>query len=308
MTKRTTIHPVAFVAISLMMFQTFHASAQTDQNANANTPTFNFSYRIAGDRGAAPLQAFDDGKKTHLQFRDLTSVPAMFADTPAGRILLKAGTDYDIQPPFVVLHHIEPELMLVMNKRKAFVSYKGQPTQAVVQTPAMYGAKQPVTMSGSISAPQPAEVLASRPGSPKKEPSSELAGNPKESVSLASSLGAGETVIAAPSGKPVVSKTEPVTQPAEPSPAQEWKITSADKNVRTLLERWSKEAKEARYQILWEVPRDLELGAITSVSGTFEDALDSVLLSLVDSEYPIEAVMYDGNNVVRIVKHIPGNK
>ena len=130
----------------------------------------------------------------------------------------------------------------------------------------------------------------------------------KASVSLASSLGAGETVITAPSGKAVVSTMEPVAQPVEPPPTQEWKVTSADKDVRSLLDRWSKEAKEARYQILWEVPRDLELGAIATVSGTFEDALDSVLLSLVDAEYPIEAVMYDGNNVVRIVKHIPGNK
>lgn len=87
-------------------------------------------------------------------------------------------------------------------------------------------------------------------------------------------------------------------------PVQTWSVTVADHSVRVLLERW---AKIAGYQILWEIPVDLELNANATMTGSFEDALTSVLASLKNSEYPIEAIIYD-NNVVRMVKRTPRNK
>lgn len=87
-------------------------------------------------------------------------------------------------------------------------------------------------------------------------------------------------------------------------PVQTWSVTVADHSVRVLLERW---AKAAGYQVLWEIPVDLELNANATMTGSFEDALTSVLASLKNSEYPIEAIIYD-NNVVRMVKRTPRNK
>lgn len=87
-------------------------------------------------------------------------------------------------------------------------------------------------------------------------------------------------------------------------PVQTWSVTVADRSVRALLERW---AKVANYQILWEIPVDLELNANASMTGSFEDALSALLASLKNSEYPIEAIIYD-NNVVRMVKRTPRNK
>jgi len=87
-------------------------------------------------------------------------------------------------------------------------------------------------------------------------------------------------------------------------PVQTWSVTVADRSVRSLLERW---AKVGGYQVLWEIPVDLELNANATMTGSFEDALTSVLASLKNSEYPIEAIIYD-NNVVRMVKRSPRNK
>lgn len=87
-------------------------------------------------------------------------------------------------------------------------------------------------------------------------------------------------------------------------PVQTWSVTVADRSVRTLLERW---AKTAGYQMSWEIPVDLELNANANMTGSFEDALTAVLASLKNSEYPIEAIIYD-NNVVRMVKRTPKNK
>lgn len=87
-------------------------------------------------------------------------------------------------------------------------------------------------------------------------------------------------------------------------PVQTWSVTIADRSVRTLLERW---AKTASYQMSWEIPVDLELNANANMTGSFEDALTALLASLKNSEYPIEAIIYD-NNVVRMVKRSPRNK
>jgi len=105
-------------------------------------------------------------------------------------------------------------------------------------------------------------------------------------------------VVASAAAKPAAaSAAAPV---AAPKSAQTWTITVGDKSVRSLLERW---AKTSGHQLLWDLPVDLELNANATISGTFEDALNSVLASLAHSEYPIEAMIYD-NGVVRMVKRI----
>lgn len=90
----------------------------------------------------------------------------------------------------------------------------------------------------------------------------------------------------------------------EPKPQPQWNISLADRSIRALFDRW---CKDAGYQLLWEVSVDLQLGASATITGTFEEALNSVLVSLNSSEYPIEAMIYD-NRVVRVVKHIPKAK
>lgn len=120
-------------------------------------------------------------------------------------------------------------------------------------------------------------------------------------VGLAASL-LGKSVI----GKTNTSIVDATSQYKEAPPVQSlqaWQITLADSSVRGLLERW---CKESGYQLLWEVSVDLQIGASATVTGTFEEALNSLLASLTNSEYPVEAMVYD-NRVVRIVKHIPKN-
>lgn len=92
----------------------------------------------------------------------------------------------------------------------------------------------------------------------------------------------------------------PVSQTTAPAATagRIWEIHAGDKSVRTVLERWS---KEVGYQLLWELPVDLELNAVATLNGSFEEALDAVLLALADSDYPVEAMIYE-NHAVRIVK------
>lgn len=110
---------LSYAALMLAMFTT---------QLQVHAATYNFTYRIAGDAGIAPVQAFDDGEKIYIQFRDVKLLPAIFADTPAGQVLLRLGIDYDVEVPFVVIRRIEPELIFVVRQRRAFLRYASTAT------------------------------------------------------------------------------------------------------------------------------------------------------------------------------------
>lgn len=254
-----------------------------------------FSYEITGDAGIAPFQIFDDGKRTFMQFKSGQDVPAIFTS----RNGVNSVVSVTPQSPYMVADLTGSEFQFILRGNKAVARYTGKRQVAsgasVVPVAASLGSGEKLLQTGS----RPSSVTPVAPDK-KLEANVALASKPLDKPVEKPAEAIAEV-------KSVATAEKADKDVAEVPFVQQWKITNADKNVRILLERWSKEAKEARYQIIWEIPRDLELGAIATVSGTFEDALESVLISLVDSEYPIEALMYD-NNAVRIVKHIPENK
>ena len=98
---------------------------------------------------------------------------------------------------------------------------------------------------------------------------------------------------------PVVLAALPGSVPiAAPAPPPIWRMDVADKSIRSVLERW---AKQAGWQLVWEVPVDFGVDASATLHGTFEEALQSVIDALAGSSTPIQAVLYRGNKVLRIV-------
>ncbi|WP_374192460.1 toxin co-regulated pilus biosynthesis Q family protein [Trinickia acidisoli] len=88
--------------------------------------------------------------------------------------------------------------------------------------------------------------------------------------------------------------------PAQPSaePIRQWHLSVSDHTVKTALTRW---AKEDGWQLVWDVPIDFGIDADATVTGTFEQALQAVVEALKKSETPIQAILYRGNKVLRIV-------
>ncbi|RQR49524.1 hypothetical protein DIE21_19855 [Burkholderia sp. Bp9140] len=72
----------------------------------------------------------------------------------------------------------------------------------------------------------------------------------------------------------------------------------ADHTMRSALARW---AQAVGWQLVWEAPGDFGIDAEASVTGTFDDALRSVVGALAHSNAPIQAILYRGNKVLRIV-------
>lgn len=82
-------------------------------------------------------------------------------------------------------------------------------------------------------------------------------------------------------------------------PPQVWRISLADHTVRGALTRWT---EEAGWRLIWEAPVDFAVDAPATVTGSFDDALQSVVSALAGSDSPVQAILYRGNKVVRIVE------
>lgn len=112
----------------------------------ATAPVYDFDWRIGGATEVRPYQVFDDGQKIYLQFDDPKHVPALFADTPGGLVLLRWHAD----PPYVVVDRVDPALVF----RSAGV--EAHAVRAAPEGPprmAQFGSTRP-TGKSSINSPQ----------------------------------------------------------------------------------------------------------------------------------------------------------
>ncbi|MDR5646441.1 TrbG/VirB9 family P-type conjugative transfer protein [Burkholderia cenocepacia] len=70
-------------------------------------PVYDFDWRMSGAAEVRPYQVFDDGQRIYLQFDDPKHVPAIFADTPGGLVLLRWRPD----PPYIVVDRVDSALV-----------------------------------------------------------------------------------------------------------------------------------------------------------------------------------------------------
>ncbi|MBN3804284.1 transglycosylase SLT domain-containing protein [Paraburkholderia sp. Ac-20336] len=83
--------------------------------APATPGSYNFGWTITGADAAKPVQVFDDGTKVYVQFGDLKHVPAIFADTPRGRVVLR----WEAQPPYAIISSPERKLIFQIGSAEA---------------------------------------------------------------------------------------------------------------------------------------------------------------------------------------------
>ncbi len=81
-------HPVLTLSAHLLFAYAVHAQALPVQGQPATGGSYDFAYRILGDRRVAPVQVFDDGRHTYMQFRTGQTVPAIFGVGQQGERLL----------------------------------------------------------------------------------------------------------------------------------------------------------------------------------------------------------------------------
>lgn len=84
------------------------------------------------------------------------------------------------------------------------------------------------------------------------------------------------------------------------APQPRWEVRAADLTLRQSLIRW---AKDAGWQVSWEVRYDYPVQLEAVFVGTFEEAVEKYTDSLMGSEYPILGCLYEANRVVRILHY-----
>lgn len=118
-------------------------------------------------------------------------------------------------------------------------------------------------------------------------------------ASAATATGAPATAASpAPASTALASLPPPAAPPADAVP-QTWQIELSDRTVRGALMRWT---KQAGWRLIWEAPVDFAVDAPATLTGTFDEALQAVIGALSNADAPVQAILYRGNKVLRIVE------
>lgn len=108
--------------------------------------------------------------------------------------------------------------------------------------------------------------------------------------------------------RPAISreKSPALLQPAKPfGPQQVWMLRVADRTLSGALQRWT---QSAGWQLVWEAERDFVVEVDLQFEGAFSAVLDTVMQSLADTDYPLQAVANPQVKVLRIRRQHEANR
>ena len=153
-------------AIASSVVPSSHAGWFSFGEAKSDLGGYNFNYSVRGAKDISPLQVFDDGKRTYLQFNVVKGVdiPAIFM--PNGAAMAPAR--YAMEGPYVVVDHVAPRLELVgSGNRRVSIVAEGKPRAAPAVPPAPAPvASKPAAVSQSQGAAKLPEAVRPQ-GAPK---------------------------------------------------------------------------------------------------------------------------------------------
>lgn len=78
-----------------------------------------------------------------------------------------------------------------------------------------------------------------------------------------------------------------------------WTISPTDNTIRRALAKW---ATKAGWQLQWDAPEDVLITVNASFTGDFRTAVNGLFSSLSASDVNLNALLYSGNHVVRVVE------
>jgi hypothetical protein len=297
-------------------------------------PSYDFAYRVSGDRRVAPQQVFDDGASTYLQFYPGQVLPALIAVASDGsqRLLTHAQLG-----PYVSVPGTHVGLVAQLGNVRAVIDYGGKvprvagddaiglpalPAQpaAPVAAPAGQGvpfappwasAAAPVPTPPAITVRTPAVAAAtSAPASPAPSysPPAPATRSAATATSLATPLGVGPARDLAPTaaGVPTIASVDAVTVAeawplvAAPAPAKPFEATLADQNLRRALGRWATQAGWTFRAEHWTPDIDIAVSAPAMFGADFKAAVRGLLAGTELSARPLQPCFY-ANLVLRVI-------
>jgi hypothetical protein len=261
-----------------------------DRISSGQGPTYDFGYEINGDPFVSPLQVFDDGQVTYLQFQRTDVLPAIFAETLAGLVLLTPRSE----PPYVVVGGVENRLVVKMGSRTAVIRRRtgfgpGDALAFGAAQPLKYGSRAPVPRTPDAVRRERAQASSSALQS--KFPQS--AGDGVEAEEEAPVIRPPKAVPA--SRQPTKAVVPTVQPPAAAEPEMAWKIDDKE-FARWVFGRW---AKEAGWRFSWDAPKDVPLDE-DSFTGTFDAAIKRAMRAMAAAGANVKGCIYE-NKRFRVV-------
>ncbi len=299
------------------------AAHQPAPTPAAGSSAYDFAYRLSGDRRVAPIQVFDDGHVTWLQFAPGQAAPAIFDDGEAAPRLLPAMPARD---GFVRLEHLARRLSLRIGDIVAQVDYLGvrpapQAPHLGVDAGSSAGrlpmpgqrasasgrARDASAASASVASGDVGPLAAPAPATRASTAVSDARALAPDGVGRRPEPVAGTgPAVGLPSPAGPVAVALPVTDaplPASASPgtaAAGFHAAPADQNMRRVLERWARDAGWQFAAEHWTVDVDIPLVASATFPADFRQAVRGLLGATELGERPLQPCFYS-NRVLRVV-------
>lgn len=239
------------------------AGGSSWQSGIPSSQGFRFDWQLSGDPAVAPLQVFDDGRETWLQFLPGQPLPAIFGMGDGGEHPLP----YVRRDPYVVVAGAWNGL-----------SFRGGRLTARARR--AHAAANPAREPASAS--RLARSTAAGP-----DPSQ----RPPQDASAAITLSA-DTPARSDGHAPADPQVAPQATPFRAAPP--------DATLRAVLARWADSAGWTFQPQHWAVDVDIPLAATAEFPGDFKTAVRGLLGATELADRPLQPCFY-GNRVLRVV-------
>ncbi|OAE50291.1 hypothetical protein A7J67_14795 [Achromobacter xylosoxidans] len=262
------------------------AGGSSWQTAMPSSQGFRFDWQLSGDPAVAPLQVFDDGRETWLQFLPGQPVPAIFGTGEGGEHPLP----YVRRDPYVV----------VAGAWKALSFRGGRLTAWALRAPvAASPAREPASASRLALSPAAGSDPSRRTPQDGRAPITLAADTPARSDGH---VPAGTQTL----NSQVASLTPPTAHEAGNASAQvapqaaPFRAAPPDATLRAVLARWADAAGWTFQPQHWAVDVDIPLAATAEFPGDFKTAVRGLLGATELADRPLQPCFY-GNRVLRVV-------
>ncbi len=256
------------------------------QSGIPSSQAFRFDWQLSGDPAVAPLQVFDDGRETWLQFLPGQPLPAIFGMGDSGEHPLP----YVRRDPYVVVAGAWKGL-----------SFRGGRLTARARRP--HAAANPAREPASAS--RLALSTAAGPDQPQR-----LAQDASASITLSADTPARSAGHATAGPQTLNSQAAGVAPPAaheagnagpQAAPqAATFRAAPPDATLRAVLARWADSAGWTFHPQHWAVDVDIPLAATAEFPGDFKTAVRGLLGATELADRPLQPCFY-ANRVLRVV-------
>ncbi|WP_420226522.1 TrbG/VirB9 family P-type conjugative transfer protein [Pigmentiphaga litoralis] len=272
--------------------------------AQATAPgLYDFAYRVSGDRRVAPVQVFDDGQSTFVQFKAGQTVPAIFRVGDDGEQLVPST----LRGGYVVLAGTAHEWIMRIGSVVSAAQYEGDARDGrgttVARGNALVVADDTAWSSSSADSPGGSPGLISQGRGAAPLPAGTGPGGRSGSSDARGVRTAAAGGQAMPTRPAAVAAYAAHTAYATPAPVRSsvaFDASSADPTMRAVLSRWAKLAGWSFDPQHWTVDVDIPLAGTASFGADFKSAVRELLAATELSTRPLQPCFYS-NQVLRVV-------